>query len=547
LAAHAVALSLLLVALLPVIGTTSQFSADEGAAIAQAVRLERGDGWTMTHPFPAADPEGAAFPFELSVRAGDRYATFAKHPVYPVVLAAVYRVAGRTGMVLLSVAGTIAAALLTALLARRLASELAVPALWMTGLASPLFFDGYVVIAHTIGAACAAAAALCVIRALDGANATGWLAGAAAAVVAGTLMRTEMQLFAIALSVAVVVATFRRGRVRWLVAAVPTAAALFGWWLDRRLLATVVSGPSATTASVTAQSGVVAEKVFAFVVTWLLPSYSLGPGDALLVVAVVFGAVASRIARTRPTEHDGVRLFAVVAAAAGVARLFFGPEVVPGLLIAFPFLLIGVAAARRSTVSEPTARLMGTGFALFSIAVLATQYGSGGGGEWGGRYFAIGLPLIVPLGLAALAATGRNLDRTTAKIAAGSLVVLSLALSVLAVVALRQAHRDVDAMVAAVDATSSLHPALDGGAPVVLSSSGAPARLAFPVVERTRWLTVPAERLGEYARRLRDLDVGPVTFVTREKDDLRHLETVYRFDEETHPSDDWIVVVLRPR
>src|SRR5258708_6417117 len=72
--AHAVALALVLVAVLPLVGTHSQFSADEGAAIAQAKLLSNGDGWTTTHPFPAADPSGEAFPIELSPRRGDSYA-----------------------------------------------------------------------------------------------------------------------------------------------------------------------------------------------------------------------------------------------------------------------------------------------------------------------------------------------------------------------------------------------------------------------------------------------------------------------------------------
>src|SRR5205823_12516208 len=110
LAAHAVGLVFVLLALLPVVGTASQFSADEGAAVAQAVQLERGEGWTTAHPFPAVDPSGDAYPFELSVRRGDRYAPFAKHPIYPVLLAGAYRVAGRLGMLLLSIAGTVVAA-----------------------------------------------------------------------------------------------------------------------------------------------------------------------------------------------------------------------------------------------------------------------------------------------------------------------------------------------------------------------------------------------------------------------------------------------------
>src|SRR5690349_20478429 len=130
LAAHAAALAIVLVALLPIIGTTGQFSADEGAAIAQARQLSRGDGWTVPDSFSQADPDGSAFPYELSSHGGDRYAPFSKHPVYPALLAPADRVLGNTGMLLWSIGGTVAAAVLTALLARRLDPALAVPAFW---------------------------------------------------------------------------------------------------------------------------------------------------------------------------------------------------------------------------------------------------------------------------------------------------------------------------------------------------------------------------------------------------------------------------------
>src|SRR3954451_990066 len=103
LAMHAAALAVVLVALLPIIGTTGQFSADEGAAIEQARQLSRGDGWTVPDSFPAADPDGSAFPYELSNRGGDEYAPFAKHPVYPALLAPAERVLGNSGMLLLSI------------------------------------------------------------------------------------------------------------------------------------------------------------------------------------------------------------------------------------------------------------------------------------------------------------------------------------------------------------------------------------------------------------------------------------------------------------
>src|SRR6185295_15130224 len=73
---HALALAIVLAAMVPIIGTQSFFSADEGAAVAQANLLSDGDGWTQAHPFPAADPSGVAYPIELSERRGDAYAPF---------------------------------------------------------------------------------------------------------------------------------------------------------------------------------------------------------------------------------------------------------------------------------------------------------------------------------------------------------------------------------------------------------------------------------------------------------------------------------------
>ena len=59
-----------------------------------------------------------------------------------------------------------------------------------------------------------------------------------------------------------------------------------------------------------------------------------------------------------------------------------------------------------------------------------------------------------------------------------------------------------------------------------------------------RWLTVSADRLDEYAQRLRTLGVATVTFVTTDNDDLRVVQQVYRDDGETHPVPGWTVATL---
>ena len=213
--AHLIALGLVLIALMPVVGTHASFSADEGAAITQARNLARGDGWIVDHPLPQVDPEGANYPLELSSRGPNGEAPFAKHPLYALVLAGAERVGGINAMVALSMLGTLAAAALGAALASRMGPGLARPTLWALGLASPLLFDGYLVVAHTIGAALAAAAVLVAVIAIERRRAA--LALAVAPLVAlAVLFRTEAVLFGVALAVVAGLLALRRpGASRW--------------------------------------------------------------------------------------------------------------------------------------------------------------------------------------------------------------------------------------------------------------------------------------------------------------------------------------------
>ncbi len=160
---HVAALAVVLLALVPVVGTSAPFSTDEGAAIVQARSLARGDGWVVDHPLPDVDPDGRHYPLELSERGARGFVPFGKHPLYAVLLAAADRVGGVTAMVLLSVASTVVAAAAAGALTRRIDESLAALAVWVVGLASPLLVDGYLVMAHSLGAAVAAGAAVVVV------------------------------------------------------------------------------------------------------------------------------------------------------------------------------------------------------------------------------------------------------------------------------------------------------------------------------------------------------------------------------------------------
>lgn len=69
---HAAALGLLLLALMPLLGTERMFSADEGALQSQANMLATGKGWFLDHPRPDLDPTGELFLIHLSSIEGNR-------------------------------------------------------------------------------------------------------------------------------------------------------------------------------------------------------------------------------------------------------------------------------------------------------------------------------------------------------------------------------------------------------------------------------------------------------------------------------------------
>jgi len=105
----------------------------------------------------------------------------------------------------------------------------------------------------------------------------------------------------------------------------------------------------------------------------------------------------------------------------------------------------------------------------------------------------------------------------------------------------------VDRIVAGIEAANRRQSPDDGGAPVVISTVPAVGRFAFPVVDRSRWIAVPPERLTEYAQRVHDLGVGPITFVSRDpSSDLQKLDGLYTVRDKMEPSTGWTVATLDP-
>jgi hypothetical protein len=522
------ALGVVLVVGLLAVVPVSMSHADEGAALAQAELLNRDGRWALEHPLPAVDPFGEAFPIDLSTRRGatDEYVPFAKHPLYPVLLAPLLGV-HPAGAVLVSVAGGLAAAVAAALLARRLDPSFDRAALWVCGLATPLLYDSYVVIAHTLAAAAVGLSALWFLD--PGRRMSRAVLGSAALAVA-VLLRNEAVLLGLAFTGVCGAVGLMRRRRWWLTTAVAAGAGtVAAYLLDARLASWVLHAEGVEPFAIEREGSFLVDRWNAFAFTVLAPSNESAIGLLLSTLAVAFTITAAVIARRRPADVQGFVVFLIGAAIAMAARFVIEPSAqVPGLLFATPVVIAGLVILDRQRLRDPDVLVPVATFGLFFLAVVATQYSNGGGGGWGGRYFAIGLPLVVPAAIAAFRDTGERVDPAGRRAGVGLAVVLigllgAQALSSLAID--RRVIVEYRDTVAAV--TDGLDPG-DGGEPVVVTMKPGLGRFAYESVLEQRWIEVGDGDVSAFAPRLHGADIDRFVLVTPDpRRDLERLAPWY--------------------
>ncbi len=551
--AHVLVLGIGLLALMPLVGTESSFSPDEPVAITQARSLADGGGWMVEHPFPEVDPDNRFYPVAGSSQGEDGIAPFAKHPVYPLMLAVLEPLGGLGAMMLPSVLATVAAAALAALLARAVTGGLERPVLWAVGVGSPLLFDAYLVIAHSLGAALATAATLAAVHAIRRPRpllfllATSLLGGVA------VLMRSEALIYAVALGMAVGVAGATRRRLMLvvgggLVAGAGVGAAVFEKWLVRLFI-----GSSPPAISVPNAGGSFFEARWAgFLNTWLSPTSSseLSGGDALLVIVLLLAVAAAVVLRWRPGRPHMLVFLGFSATSLAVVALLIKPDrVVTGLLVAFPLAVFAIGLIDREYFRTPERLILTVTVGLFMAGVLATQYGAGGSAEWGGRYFALGVPVLAILAVDALARRAPALPVPTRRRAAASMVTCSLLLAVGAIASISSVHRYNDDLLGRLQRSSQAISPGDGGIPVVVSSWANIARLAWPTSPAQRWLYNPDEAVGgKVASSLAGAGITEFTFVGRSQDDVDPYLKDFAIDEQrSYDVGRWEISVLVAR
>lgn len=576
--AHALGLAVVLAALVPWLGAGAIMSADEGAVLAQLEVLDATGGWALPNPLPTVDPDGRWFGLEKSETNGADLFPYAKHAAYPAAVRPLYAIGGKGAVVAASAAGTWAAAVLAALLARRLDRRLDVATLWTVGIVSPLFFDSFWAIAHSIGAAFATGAVLAATGAagaVGGRRVGGGLAAVAVGVVGAAWFRSEGVLLGLALgaavalvSVAPAVAAWRHGRApdgararsgrdvlaavdrRGLAVAVTAgAAALAAWWTDARWSSRIIGTSVEPFRVRTGSEGWVAGRLEGLWNTVLRPQLSTPNLTwALLTAMATLAVIAAVYARRRPSEDALIRTAAVAAALCALVALALPKAPVPGLAVAFPMLPVGLVLVRRPTLRSTAASIALATFGLFVVAVSATQYAAGGSMEWGGRYFHLAIPALVPVLLVSVREAAGRLDATTARVAGASLAVVAGALVVVAAGAIVRlqglAPPVVTEIVRAADATvDARHP----GGPVVVSNMVATGRFAWEHSVHSRYLTVPrAGDLPEVARRLSDAGVTEFVYVSADRHgDVARLEGYAPVVSRSEDVGEWRVVVVR--
>jgi len=493
---HVLAVSVLLVVLLPIILPSGTWTSDEGAVRAQVEFLQDGGSWSAERPFADLDPEGVTSPIHASTVDGDRYSPYTKHPLLPTLMRPFRKFFDDWTLVLPALLGTIAAATVGAIIAASIDRRIRVLSLWVLAFSSPMFFYGYTVLGHTIAAALGAVAALVVMRYRDRPSLM-WLVPILSVFVA-TLLRAEALAYGAALGIAVLIVKFESRRLT----RIPLAAGLIigavaGMVInDRWAIAVGGVGP------VSEGQGILDAFRFLSGAFSSLILVDFGTPRMLLVVAAMSGSAAvATVLATRFQERGSLFNAAVgVSILGSVGLILLAPVPIGGLLSASPILLAGLAAVRRSDRLGHETRMILVTSVIFVGAVFLTQERGGGGAQWGGRYLMFVVPLLVPVALAALVKLDVQPQRYRALVS--MLVVASVVLTMNAVFVLRTGREKTAALS---DRLIELAFENAQDEPLAIVSSGTHlGRQAWRTISDIDYFLMPDDQFDEYVVRLVD-------------------------------------------
>ncbi|MBK5222391.1 MAG: hypothetical protein JJE52_05870 [Acidimicrobiia bacterium] len=503
------------------IGPHYSYFSDEGAAALQALALDDGS-WFHQYPLAELDPEQEARPFLRGDVGTKGVAPYAKHPLYPVLLQGAHTLLGRAGFTMLSVLGTVVAAGAAALIARRRGAGTAVLALWLTAVGTPLFFDSFLIVAHTLAAAAVAIGVWGVLRTCTAPEGRDWpdrvvpLIACGGGVAVSTAVRTEALLWWAALVAMLLVLALRRSIT--LVAAtvasgVVLTAGVSAWLVEQWVTRAITGSPIESVAGVSATWS---ERIGAAQTTLFRPSVdAFSHGDVLLVAGAAFVACAGIAVRRRRPDLASVMVWAALGAYL-VGWALRPTATIPGLFVAFPLLgfVLVVGWHPRRERSVATVLLLGSCL-VFGAAVLLTQYSQGGGVEWGWRYFSLATPLVSVLCAQVLVDAVRR-DLTVGWPVMAPVVVITLVTAAMGLQELARGHADGRWLAARIEAAAAtLHPPGGGDdRPLVFVQGQLVPQILWPDFDEYTWVAVAERHISRYSRRLADHGYESMVFVS---------------------------------
>jgi len=506
--AHAAIAGSILVVLIPFVRIGPTWTSDEGAVRAQVEVLATENSWSRERPFADVDPEEAVTPIHASTISGDRYYPYTKRPAYPMLLVPIRSLLGRDYVVVPSLVGTVAAALAGAGIAGLLDRRLRTITFWILVLASPLFFYSFTVIAHTIAAALTTIAVLAVLRPTNRVVLMWILAGGS--MFAAALLRTEAVAFGLALSVAIVgvrpVAARVHNRLIAFVigGAVLSAHVLSQWWALRIAGAEPVAEAQGILDGVRFASGAFSSLV----------ALDFGESTILVVVVLIIGGAAllTLTVRREPENLGLQRVLAGAAITGSLALLTLAPEPMSGLLAVSPLLVAGLIVLHKEDEVRVATTFLLTVSVVYFVAILTTQDRGGGGAQWGGRYFLLAVPILIPVAVRSLRQLFDS-EPSCRALVIGTLVIASTVLTVDSALVLREGHRSSEVLNLRVVELASAVTYEGGGRPVVVSSGTQLGRHAWSTLAEIDYFLPSAERFGEYTRRLAGEDLSRIGLV----------------------------------
>ena len=522
---HLAGLGVVLVALLPLVRPGPVFFSDEGAPILQERLLRATHSWVEpSAPLPQVDPRGVARTIPNADVGAKGRAPYAKHPLYPLTLGLLDRLFGPGGILAVSIAGTLLAALAAAGIALMVDARLARLAIWIVGLGSPLLFDSYLVVGHTLGAAAAGIAAIGLLAVIQGRS---WKWAGVALIAVGvsltTLLRTEGALWGGAITLTAGLVVVLRRTAAPLTTGTAALTSVLSVFVVRRVEARVllrhvgVAHATLSGSDVASQQGFLAQRLHGLARTVVAPGYQADARPALVLgAAAVMVSVAAILAR-RVRTPDPVTIALVVAALLSASRFLFGAAAaVPGLVVAFPLGLFALLLLSKDDVRSDGQIALTICFLAFAAAVVATQYANGGGVEWGGRYFAIGLPAAAVLVAAVLRRYFNTVPRPAMTVQAAALAVTVGSVSLLGILTLGRTHaatHQLGQVLVAADRGSG-----PSGQTVVLTTERFVPQIEWQLYHRFIWLTPKLADLPEVARNLEAHAPGRVLLLTAAAD-----------------------------